>query len=59
MSGSFAWGLLAGSSLVIGAVVAFVFRIPLRSVGLIMGFGAGVLIGAVVFDLVGGVAHRV
>ena len=59
MSGSFAWGLLAGPSLVIGAVVAFVFRIPLRSVGLIMGFGAGVLIGAVVFDLVGGVAHRV
>ena len=50
--GSFAWGLLAGSSLVIGAVIAFLFSIPLRVIGLIMGFGAGVLISAVAFDLV-------
>jgi ZIP family zinc transporter len=33
-------GLLAGSSLVIGAVVALRFRIGLRVIGLIMGFGA-------------------
>jgi zinc transporter, ZIP family len=36
-------GTLAASSLVIGAIVAFVLRIGLRAIGLIMGFGAGVL----------------
>ena len=50
--GAFGWGLLAGSSLVVGAVIAFLFSIPLRVIGLIMGFGAGVLISAVAFDLV-------
>ena len=50
--GSFGWGLLAGSSLVVGAVIAFLFHLPLRVIGLIMGFGAGVLISAVAFDLV-------
>ena len=50
--GSFGWGLLAGSSLVIGALIAYVIHIPLRVIGLIMGFGAGVLISAVAFDLV-------
>src|SRR5512132_4068592 len=52
MAAAFGWGLLAGSSLVIGAVVALRLRISLRSIGLIMGFGAGVLISAVAFDLV-------
>jgi ZIP family zinc transporter len=37
---------------VIGATVALVFRINLRTIGLIMGFGSGVLISAVAFDLV-------
>ena len=49
---AFGWGLLAGSSLIIGAVIAFLIRIPLRVIGLIMGFGAGVLISAVAFDLI-------
>jgi zinc transporter, ZIP family len=49
---AFGWGLLAASSLVIGAVVALRFRISLPWIGLIMGFGAGVLISAVAFDLV-------
>lgn len=52
MIGAFAWGLLAASSLVIGAVLALLVRIPVRGIGLIMGFGAGVLISAVAFDLV-------
>ena len=52
MGAAFGWGLLAGSSLVIGAVIAFLIPIPLRVIGLIMGFGAGVLISAVAFDLV-------
>jgi zinc transporter, ZIP family len=37
---------------VIGAVVALMFRMSLRLIGLIMAFGAGVLISAVAFDLV-------
>ena len=45
-------GTLAASSLVIGAVVAIVFKIGLRTIGLIMAFGGGVLISAVAFDLV-------
>ena len=52
MAASFGWGTLAASSLVIGAIFALVFRISLRVIGLIMGFGAGVLISALAFDLV-------
>jgi ZIP family zinc transporter len=44
--------LLAASSLVIGGLVALVFRPSLRLIGLVMAFGAGVLISAVAFDLV-------
>jgi zinc transporter, ZIP family len=53
MAAAFGWGLLAASSLVIGALVALRLRISLRAIGLVMGFGAGVLISAVSFDLVG------
>src|ERR1700750_3273353 len=52
MGAAFGWGALAASSLLIGALVALAFRIGLRTIGLIMGFGAGVLISAVSFDLV-------
>jgi len=52
MGAAFGWGLLAASSLVIGSLVAIWFKISLRVIGLIMGFGAGVLISAVAFDLV-------
>jgi zinc transporter, ZIP family len=52
MGAAFGWGLLAASSLVIGALVAIWLKISLRAIGLIMGFGAGVLISAVAFDLV-------
>jgi zinc transporter, ZIP family len=52
MLAAFGWGLLAASSLVLGAAVALWFRIGLRTIGLIMAFGAGVLISAVAFDLV-------
>jgi zinc transporter, ZIP family len=43
---------VAASSLVIGAIVALLFKIRVRTIGLIMAFGAGVLISAVAFDLV-------
>jgi ZIP family zinc transporter len=52
MGAAFGWGTLAASSLVIGAIIALLFRISLRTIGLIMGFGSGVLISAVAFDLV-------
>ena len=52
MAGAFGWGTLAASSLVIGAIIALLFHISPRTIGLIMGFGAGVLISAVAFDLV-------
>jgi ZIP family zinc transporter len=52
MWASLGWGTLAASTLVIGAVLAMAFRISLRTIGLIMGFGSGVLISAVAFDLV-------
>ena len=52
MGAAFGWGLLSASSLVIGSVIAILIRIPLRVIGLIMGFGGGVLISAVAFDLI-------
>jgi ZIP family zinc transporter len=52
MGAAFGWGTLAASSLVIGAVIALALRISTRRIGLVMGFGAGVLISAVAFDLV-------
>jgi zinc transporter, ZIP family len=52
MSEAFFWGLLGGSSLVIGAVVVFVHEPARRPLGLIMGFGAGVLLSAISFELV-------
>jgi ZIP family zinc transporter len=52
VAAAFGWGILAASSLVIGAVAAIAFDIRVRLIGLIMGFGSGVLISAVAFDLV-------
>jgi zinc transporter, ZIP family len=46
------WGAFASSSLLIGGVIAL--QVPVRRLvlGLVMGFGAGVLISAVAFELV-------
>jgi zinc transporter, ZIP family len=52
MASAFGWGILASSSLVIGALIAVRFRISPAVIGLIMAFGSGVLISAVAFDLV-------
>jgi zinc transporter, ZIP family len=49
---AFVWGLFAGSSLLVGAVLALTVPIRERYHGWIMGFGAGVLISAVAFELV-------
>jgi len=47
------WGLIASSSLVLGGLVGIHVRMPSRWVGVIMAFGAGVLISAVAYELVG------
>ena len=44
-------GLLAASSLVVGAVAGLVVRVPPKVVGLLLGFGAGALISGVSFEL--------
>ena len=49
---AFLWGGIAASSLLIGSLLALRLTIPERTVGLVMGFGAGVLLSAVAYDLV-------
>jgi ZIP family zinc transporter len=49
---SFGWGALGASSLIIGGLLAMWLPISRRLLGLIMAFGAGVLISAVAFELV-------
>jgi ZIP family zinc transporter len=49
---AFGWGALASSSLLLGALIAMRFDVPVRVVGWVLGFGAGVLISALAFDLV-------
>lgn len=51
MTGAFLWGMFAASSLLIGGLIAFWFKISNRLLGLIMAFGCGVLISAVAFEL--------
>jgi zinc transporter, ZIP family len=45
------WGLLAGSALVLGAAIGYLARLPKRLVAAVMAFGSGVLISAVVLEL--------
>jgi zinc transporter, ZIP family len=49
---AFVWGLVAASSLLVGGLVALRWRIEARPLGLVMAFGAGVLLSAVAYDLV-------
>ena len=52
MREAFLWGLFASGSLLVGALVVQVRAPSSRVLGLILGFGAGVLISAVSFELV-------
>ncbi len=45
------WGFVGGFALLVGAVVGLVVPTSQRVIGLVMGFGAGVLISAVAFEL--------
>ncbi|MEU2284494.1 ZIP family zinc transporter [Streptomyces sp. NPDC013178] len=47
------WGLLAGSALLVGAALGFGLRVPQKVIATVMAFGAGVLLSAVSFELVG------
>ena len=51
MTDALLWGLVAGSSLVIGAVIALTACPPPRITGLVLGFGGGTLISAISFEL--------
>jgi zinc transporter, ZIP family len=48
---AFGWGVLAASSLVLGAVLGLVRSWPARLIGLVLAFGAGALISSVSFEL--------
>jgi zinc transporter, ZIP family len=50
---AFAWGAFASTSLIIGGLIALRVRVSSLVLGLIMAFGAGVLISAVAYELVG------
>lgn len=52
MLNAFLFGLLATSSLVIGGIIASRFSLSHRTIGIIMGFGAGTLISAVSYELI-------
>jgi ZIP family zinc transporter len=52
MLDAFLWGLLATSSLVLGGLIGSFIDLGKRALGLIMAFGAGVLISAVAYELV-------
>ena len=53
MGAAILWGVVAASSLVIGAVLGLARPWPREWVGLVLGFGAGALISAVSFELFG------
>ena len=46
------WGLIASSSLTLGALLTFWLKPGQRLIGLIMAFGAGTLISAIAYELV-------
>jgi ZIP family zinc transporter len=50
---AFLYGLVGASSLVLGALYALWRPIPRRPLGLIMAFGAGILLSSVAYELIG------
>ena len=51
------WGLISGSTLVVGALIGIKAHWSSSVIGLIMAFGAGVLIASVAYELVDDAAH--
>jgi ZIP family zinc transporter len=48
---AFLWGLVVGSGLMIGALISYFMNLPHRLIAVIMGFGGGVLISVLTFEL--------
>ena len=53
MGAALGWGLLAGSSILLGGLFALRVSVKAKALGLVMGFGCGVFISAVAYELVG------
>jgi len=49
---AFIWGIISTSSLVLGGLIGSTFKIGKKSLGIIMAFGAGVLISTIAYELV-------
>ena len=52
MLNAFLMGLLATSSLIVGGAIASWIKLSNRTIGIIMGFGAGTLISAISYELI-------
>ncbi|HEY0700471.1 MAG TPA: ZIP family zinc transporter [Micromonospora sp.] len=52
------WGLLAGSALLLGALIGYRVPIAQRVIATVMAFGAGVLLSAVSFELIADAHER-
>jgi zinc transporter, ZIP family len=52
------WGFVAGAALLLGAAAGYFAPVPTRVSAAIMGFGGGVLISALAFDLMDGAYRR-
>jgi ZIP family zinc transporter len=52
------WGLISGSALILGALIAYFVAVPRKLIAFIMAFGSGVLISALAFDLMDEAYHQ-
>jgi ZIP family zinc transporter len=52
------WGFVAGAALLLGAAAGYLAPVPRRVIAGVMGFGGGVLISALAFDLMDGAYRR-
>jgi len=57
VSSAFFWGFVSASSLIVGGLLASWVTLSKRTLGLVMGFGAGVLLSAVAYELVYEAVH--
>jgi ZIP family zinc transporter len=52
LGASLAWGVVVGASLVVGALLAAVTRLPARTAAVLTAFGGGILLAAVALELI-------
>lgn len=51
------WGALSSSTLIVGALIAYLFKPSVRLTAAVMAIGSGLLIGSVAYDLVADARH--